>query len=67
MIESPIISRYVGYRNGFVPQFADKEFWSAVLVNPAYISSPPQVAFNLVTSGGDNFVDDAGNQLVAQN
>jgi len=65
--DTPILSRHGGYRNGFVPQVSDREFWSIVLMGPRYIEDPIEVEFNLVTDGGDSFVDDATNQLVALN
>ena len=62
--ESSINSRYQGYFAGLRPTFADREFWSDVLMTPSD-ANPPDVIYSLVTSSGDQFVDSSSNPLIA--
>jgi len=62
--ESSINSKYQGYFAGLRPSFADREFFSDVLMTPSG-SNVPDVIYTLVTSSGDRFVDSSSNPLIA--
>jgi hypothetical protein len=62
--ESPINVKRMGYFAGLRPAFADREFWSDVLMTPKD-NNPPDVIYSLVTSSGDRFIDSASNPLIA--
>jgi hypothetical protein len=47
-----------------VPEFADREFWSVVLLSNKY-AVQPDVIYSLITSDGDHFVDSNSNPIVA--
>lgn len=62
--DTPILSRQFTTSRGVVPEFADREFWSVVLLSRKY-AVQPDVIYSLITSGGDRFVDSNSNPIVA--
>ena len=62
--ESSINSKSQGYFAGLRPSFADREFFSDVLMTPSGANAP-DIIYSLVTSSGDQFVDSSSNPLIA--
>jgi|Laugrespbdmm15dd_1035085.scaffolds.fasta_scaffold55768_2 hypothetical protein len=62
--ESLINSKSQAYFAGLRPSFADREFFSDVLMTPSG-DNAPDVIYTLVTSSGDRFVDSSSNPLIA--
>lgn len=62
--DTPILSREYVSSRGVTPEFADRAFWSDVLMSRKHFDQP-DVSYNLITSTGDNFVDSSSNQIVA--
>lgn len=62
--ESLINSKSQAYFAGLRPSFADREFFSDVLMTPSG-NNAPDVIYTLVTSSGDRFVDSSSNPLIA--
>lgn len=62
--DTPILSRQRTASQGVVPEFADREFWSVVLLNQKY-TVQPDVVYNLITSTGNRYVDNSSNQFIA--
>jgi hypothetical protein len=62
--ESSINSKSQAYFAGLRPSFADREFFSDVLMTPSG-DNAPDVIYTLVTSSGDRFVDSSSNPLIA--
>lgn len=62
--DTPILSRQYTSSRGVIPELADRELWSVVLLSPKYVVQP-DVVYGLITSAGDRFVDSNSNQFIA--
>ena len=60
----PILTRPFTSNKGVTPIYADREFWSDVLLSrPQTVD--PDIIYNLVSSSGSRFVDSSSNPLIA--
>jgi len=60
----PILVRPFTSNKGVTAMYADREFWSDVILSrPQTVD--PDIIYNLVSSSGDRFIDSSSNPLIA--
>ncbi|NBW08430.1 MAG: hypothetical protein EBR82_10415 [Caulobacteraceae bacterium] len=62
--DTPILTRAYSRNVGPIPQMADREFWSPVVMDrPSTVT--PDIIYTFITSAGDRLVDNSSNPLIA--
>jgi len=65
VFETALLSRRSAVNNRVRPQFADPIFWPDILMSRVDAPPPPQLTYTLITSTGDELVDQFNNQFIA--